>query len=130
VPVRIEVGPRDLAQGMVTLARRDTGTKEQVALDGLAARLPGLLEQIQGEMLTAATTERDARTVDASGLDEAVDATTAGFARLPWAAAQAEGGEARLRESSVTVRVLQRPDGSLPGSEDDPDLVAYVARAY
>jgi len=39
-------------------------------------------------------------------------------------------GETRLASDGVSVRCLQRPDGSLPSSEDEDDLVAFVARAY
>jgi prolyl-tRNA synthetase len=39
-------------------------------------------------------------------------------------------GEAKLAESAVTVRCLQRPDGSVPAADDEPDLVAFCARAY
>ena len=39
-------------------------------------------------------------------------------------------GEAELATSGVTVRCLTRADGSVPASEDERDLVAYVARAY
>jgi prolyl-tRNA synthetase len=47
IPVRIEVGPRDLDKGHVVLVRRDTGEKEFVSREDLASRLPQLLEQIQ-----------------------------------------------------------------------------------
>ena len=50
-------------------------------------------------------------------------------ARLPWAAVGAEG-EARANAQGVTVRCLTRPDGGVPDSEDEPDLLAYLARAY
>ena len=49
--------------------------------------------------------------------------------RVPWSLVRGEG-EVRLAERAVTVRCLQRPDGSLPASDDEDDLVAYVARAY
>jgi prolyl-tRNA synthetase len=39
-------------------------------------------------------------------------------------------GEQRLAEDGVTVRCLQRPDGSVPDRADEPDLLAYCARAY
>ena len=48
---------------------------------------------------------------------------------VPWRAVGTEG-ETRLAASGVTVRCLQRPDGGLPGTDDEPDLVAVVARAY
>ena len=62
VPVRLEVGPRDLAEGVVTVVRRDLGTKESVPLGSVALDAPALLESIQSDMLAAATAERDART--------------------------------------------------------------------
>ena len=61
-----------------------------------------------------------------STLDEAIEAAATGWARLPWSAVGAEG-EARANESRVTVRCLVRPDGSVPDTEDEPDLVAILA---
>ena len=54
VPLRIEVGPRDLAQGLVTVARRDTGKKATVGLGALASEVPALLERIQTDLLASA----------------------------------------------------------------------------
>ncbi|MCJ7806537.1 MAG: proline--tRNA ligase, partial [Clostridia bacterium] len=51
IPVRIEVGPRDLDKNQVILVRRDTGEKEVILRDELSVRLPQLLEQIQSDML-------------------------------------------------------------------------------
>jgi prolyl-tRNA synthetase len=129
VPVRIEVGPRDLANNQVTLARRDTGEKTLVSLDGLAAAVPALLEDIQTAMYAAAVASRDERTHDVTTLEDAVAAATDGFARLPWSLV-GEAGEARLAEDAISVRCIQRPDGTLPDSEEEPDLVCLVGRAY
>lgn len=41
-----------------------------------------------------------------------------------------EEGEDRLAEAGLTVRCLQRPDGTLPTEDDERGLIAYVARAY
>jgi prolyl-tRNA synthetase len=128
VPVRVEVGPRDLAEGVVTVSRRDGG-RETVAPDRLAAHLPVVLETIQEALLDGATARRDAATVDAASLDEAVEAAQSGFARLPWSLV-GEEGEQRLNERAVSVRCLQRPDASTPESPDEADLVCVVARAY
>ena len=128
-PLRVELGPRDLAAGQVTLVRRDTGEKSPVALAGLAATVPGLLATVQAAMLAAATRRRDDRTHDVESVAEAAEAARTGFARLPWAAVGA-AGEDRLAQDAVTVRCLQREDGSLPESPDEPDLVAVVARSY
>ena len=128
VPVRVEVGPRDLAQGLVTLVRRDTNSKEQVGRDGLGRRVASLLEHVQANVYGEALDRREARTADADSIAEAVDAAQAGFARVPWD--MAREAEAKLNESGVSVRCLQRSDGGLPGSSADPDLVATVAKAY
>jgi prolyl-tRNA synthetase len=129
VPVRLEVGPRDLAEGQVTLVRRDTGEKAQVPVDQVAGRVPDLLEEVQAGLLAAATALRDDRTVEAGSLDEAAEAARTGFARIPWDAIRGDG-ETRLAADGVTVRCLLAADGGVPASEDEPDQVAVVARAY
>jgi prolyl-tRNA synthetase len=128
-PLRVELGPRDLAAGQVTLVRRDTGVKTATPLAGLPAAVPTLLAEVQAEMLAAATRRRDDRMADVATLAEAAEAARTGFARLPWAAVGVEG-EARLAQDAVTVRCLQRPDGTLPEDPAEPDLVAVVARSY
>jgi prolyl-tRNA synthetase len=129
IPVRIEVGPRDLASGEVTLVRRDDGDKRQVALGGMAAEVRAALEAAQGDLLRQATADRDARTTDVATIEEAGEAVADGFARLPWDAVGLEG-EQRLANEGISVRCLQRADGSLPDADDEPDLVAVVGRAY
>src|SRR6478735_4533851 len=129
VPVRIEVGPRDLVNGEVTIVRRDNGEKRQVGIAGLATDLPGILDGIQADMLAAATVRRDARTLTVSTIDEAREAAQTGFARIPWATL-GEEGEALLARDAITVRCLQTPDGGVPASEDEPGVIAVVARAY
>ena len=47
MPLRVELGPRDMEGGCAMLARRDTGAKESGAWDALPQRVPQLLEQIQ-----------------------------------------------------------------------------------
>ncbi len=129
VPLRLEVGPRDVAAGQATLARRDTGDKSAVALHAVAAQLPGLLDAIQAAMLDGARERRDAATIDVADPDE-IDGP--GFFRLPWAQLGVEG-EARLAERGYTVRCLLTADGGIPGGgpdRDDAGLVAYVAKAY
>lgn len=130
VPVRVEVGPRDLADGNVTLVRRDREGKESVPLASVAGHLPGLLDQIQADLLAEATAARDARIVDVATVAEAAAAAETGWGRINFQVLKAADGEAKLREKAVTVRCLRQPDGSLPPSEDDPDTLAFVAKAY
>ena len=129
VPVRLELGPRDLAEQSVTLVDRITGDKGPVSLDGVATAVADVLDAAQASLLADAIAQRDARTVDVSSLDEAREASQTDWARVPWAAIGPEG-EHELAKSAVTVRCLSRPDGSLPEAEDEPDLVAITARSY
>jgi prolyl-tRNA synthetase len=130
VPVRIEVGPRDLENGTVMLVRRIRGGKEPVAIDSLVALLPAVLEEDQALLLEQSRARRESRTAEVSTVEEAVEAAVAGgWARIPWADL-GEEGEARLAEHSVTVRCLIAADGSVPDSDDSPGNVAVVARAY
>ncbi len=129
VPVRIEMGPRDLREGLVTLVRRDTGEKVPVALAEVATRVADALVAAQADLLAAATARRDANVHDVTTLDEAAEAAQSGFARMAWSAVGVEG-EVRLAERAVTVRCLQHADGTPATSDDDPDALALVARSY
>jgi prolyl-tRNA synthetase len=129
VPVRVLVGPRDLAEGRVGVVRRDTGEETLMAVGEVAGALPRLLEDVQAAMLAGALRRREDRTVEVATLEDAAEAAKVGFAKVPWALVAGDG-EARLAKDGFSVRCLQRPDGTLPGSEDEPDLVAYVARSY
>lgn len=129
VPVRVEVGPRDLENGEVTLVRRDTAEKQQARVVDLPVAVPSLLDLVQGSLLAEATRRRDERTVDVTSVDEAREAAQTGFARIPWATL-GEAGEAELANHAVTVRCLQTPAGEVPATENQPDVMAVVARAY
>ena len=123
------VGPRDLAEGRVGIVRRDTGEERTVPVADVATEVTKLLDDVQTSMLAAATRRRDERTVDVGTVDEAVEARQGRLRPAPWALL-ADGGEAKLAQDAISVRCLQRPDGTLPASEDEPDLVATVARSY
>jgi prolyl-tRNA synthetase len=129
VPLRLELGPRDLAAEHVTVAHRLTGEKKPIPLTGVAETVVALLAEEQQTLLDGARAARDARIADAATVADAVKACTQGWARLPWPAV-GESGEAELADSTITVRCLTRPDGSLPDSDTEPDLRAYVARSY
>ncbi|HEX2849733.1 MAG TPA: proline--tRNA ligase [Acidimicrobiales bacterium] len=129
VPVRVEVGPRDLREGSVTVVRRDTGDKTAVAVDGVGTAVAEALSSIQQSLYDEALTRRTTRTAEADSLDAAAEAAQEGFARVPWKLV-GEEGETKLAERSVSVRCLQRADGSLATHPDGDDVIAYVARAY
>jgi len=130
VPLRIEIGPRDLENGTAMLARRIPGGKESVAVDALVELCPKALEEDQALLLRQSRERREARTADVRTVAEAAEAATAGgWARIPWADLGPEG-EAKLAEQAVSVRCLVGEDGSVPESDDAPGTLAVVARAY
>ncbi|MCB5182377.1 proline--tRNA ligase [Streptomyces antimicrobicus] len=130
VPVRIEIGPRDLENGTAMLARRIPGGKEPVQIEALADLLPKVLDEDQAQLLRESRERREARTSDVSTVEAAAEAALAGgWARIPWDVLGPEG-EAKLAEQAVTVRCLVAEDGSVPDADDAPGNLAIVARSY
>ncbi len=129
VPVRIEIGRRDLDRQQVGVRARTEEAKAAIPLSGAARFVVDRLAQVQEELLAQAEVFRDASIVDVSSIDEALDAAATGWARIAWDKL-VSGGEQRLRAKAVTVRCLTRADGSLPDDESEPGLVAYIARSY
>ena len=70
VPVRIELGPRDIEQGKAVLVRRDTGEKVEVSLEQMEAKLGELLEQIQENMYQQVLKRTKEKTTIAKNMDE------------------------------------------------------------
>ncbi|MDX1449507.1 MAG: proline--tRNA ligase [Acidimicrobiia bacterium] len=130
VPVRVEVGPRELEEGEVSVVRRDIGEKQRVGVADAAAAVDRLMDRIQQDMLTDATEFRDSNTAEAATIDEVLDAAATGFARVPWSVVAGDDAKAALADKAVTVRCIQRADGTVPDNEDEPDLVAYCGRSY
>ena len=63
VPLRLEIGPRDMAAGTVVLARRTGGKKETLPMDGLPARIQVEMDRMQAELLETARARRDAASI-------------------------------------------------------------------
>ena len=84
VPVRLEIGPRDIENGVATAFRRDTCEKAPLALDTLAAELPKLLESIQQGLFDQAAKFRDERITDVHSMEELTAVVENGFARAMW----------------------------------------------
>jgi len=129
VPVRIEIGPRDLAEGRAMLIRRDTKTKVPVSLGEAVSAVQKMLQEVQESLLTLAERRRAASIIDTASLAEAREAGATGCARVPWDVVRAAEADGTLGKG-LSVRCLQRADGSLPEAADEEGLVAYVARAY
>ena len=129
VPTRIEVGPRDLAEGKVTLVRRDDRSKQTIGLGAVVDAAEASLAEVQASLYARALARRDEHTTAVSSRDEAIEAGQAGFARVPWSEIGAEG-EGDLKRHTLSVRCIQRADGSIPDNDDEDDLYCIVARSY
>jgi prolyl-tRNA synthetase len=129
VPVRLEIGPRDLENHAATVVRRDTGQRESVLLAELPEVVATLLLDVQATLARDALEHTRRHMYDVTTLDDAREAARTGFARAPWAVI-GEEGERQLNEAAVSVRCLQTEDGRVPAGPDAPDLVAIVGRAY
>ncbi|MGH7742144.1 MAG: proline--tRNA ligase [Candidatus Eiseniibacteriota bacterium] len=130
VPVRLEVGPRDVAAGNVMSVRRDNRAKEPIALEQLGERLPQLLDEVQRALFESARAFRAENTVFVATAEEAEShfASRRGFAVMPWNEDAAL--EARIKERcSATLRCVpldQSPFAAMSGGR----RVALFARSY
>ena len=107
VPLRLEIGPRDIEQEQVLLARRDTREKLTAPMDGLEERVAGLLDAVQTALYERATAFRDSHTVRTASSDEFRRAFEGrpGFVIAPWCGS-AEC-EARIKaDTQATIRNL------------------------
>ena len=91
VPIRLEIGPKDIEKNQVVLARRDTGEKEIVSIDNLQTRVTQLLDEIQQNLLQRATERRDSKTYVAKTMEEFERQIneTPGFIKAMWCGDQA-----------------------------------------
>jgi prolyl-tRNA synthetase len=107
VPVRLELGARDLAENRVSVVRRDTGSREQLPLDGVSERIGPLLREIQRGLLDDATRFRQANTAELRERSELLEFLGAGtgFAVTPWCGDA--GCETEVKSATAaTIRCL------------------------
>ena len=90
IPVRVEIGPKDIEANKCVLVRRDTREKIECSLDELEAKVAELLESIQKDMLERARAHRDAHTYVATNIEELEDILTnkPGFVKAMWCGCQ------------------------------------------
>ena len=107
VPVRLEIGPKDLERSEVVLYRRDLRQKSPVPLEGLAGRVPGLLDEIQAELFDQAAAFREERTFHPKTYEElrAFLDGPGGFVEAPWCGS-AECEDRVKADTRATIRFL------------------------
>ncbi|GCE11575.1 proline--tRNA ligase [Tengunoibacter tsumagoiensis] len=118
VPLRMEIGPRDVQNNNVMLVRRDNRVKEPVSVDGLEIRLPQLLDEIQKALFQRALEFREQNTHTTESYDEfkQIIAEKRGFVRVKWAE-DSKAEQAIKEETRATVRVIpfDQPEGGVQG---------------
>lgn len=139
VPIRLEVGPKDVAKNQVVLVRRDptndesAGRKQFIPADNAPAIIKNMLEEIQTNLFQCAHDFRDKNTLNAENYDQFKELIEAGsFIRVFWAGNGAD--EARIQEETkATIRVIpfeQKEKGTCFYTGKPADQIVIFARAY
>lgn len=133
-PVRLAIGPRDLENGTVEVARRDTLTKEIMSMEGLEAKVADLLEQIQGNLFDRALRFREANTRKVNSWEEfKEEIEKGGFLLAHWDGTP-ETEEKIKEETKATIRLIPLNPEPEPGKciytgKPSPHRVVF-ARSY
>lgn len=135
IPVRIELGPKDIEKDQVVLVRRDTGEKEFVPMSELENRLTGLLEEVQQNLYDKALAHRDSTTTTATTMDEFKQnlEETPGFIKAMWCGDEA-CEEKIQEETQATSRLIPFDEDSIADKcvccGRDAEKLVYWAKAY
>ncbi|MBI3490550.1 MAG: proline--tRNA ligase [Acidobacteria bacterium] len=135
VPLRVEIGPKDIEKSAVLVARRDTRDKRSLPMEGLALRLRDLLEDVQRSLLERARQFRDEHTQRAETYEafkQAMDGRP-GFVIAPWCGSA--DCEARIKaETQATIRNMpiggRAPAGRCVRCDNPAKTEAWFAKAY
>jgi prolyl-tRNA synthetase len=135
VPVRIELGPKDLAKGQAVIARRDTGEKSFTPFTEIPARVMDLLAEIQESLFKRALEKRNASVTDVNSYEEfkKVLDEKGGFVRAHW---DGSGETERMikDETKATIRCIPlnnpKEEGRCIRSGNPSTQRVLFARAY
>jgi prolyl-tRNA synthetase len=135
VPLRLEIGPKDLEKRSVFSARRDTKAKAPLPMDGLAGHVRGLLDEIQANLLARARAFRESHTSTASTWEQFTQTMEGrpGFVISPWC--ETDECEAVIKaETQATIRNIpfgsETPTGVCVKCGKPAVVNAWFAKAY
>jgi prolyl-tRNA synthetase len=135
VPLRLEIGPKDIEKGQVVLVRRDTREKLPTPMDGLYGRVAGLLEEIQQALLRRAVQFREEHTSSADDYEQFKQLMDGrpGFVIAPWCGS-AECEAAVKAETQATIRNVPLGSSAATGRclrcDGEAAALAWFAKAY
>jgi len=133
-PVRLEIGPRDVANKQVVLSRRTGGAKQTVRIDGIEVTVGKILDEIQSELFERGRAYRDSHTTQAATVDELVRAIeqVQGFVKVGWC--EMQSCEDTIRErTGASPRVIpldEKASGKCVVCGMPAKAWVYYARAY
>lgn len=136
IPLRLEVGPRDIENGECILAKRIDGSKTKTALDEtLVATINGMLDDIHEEMYNKALAHLNAHITEVKSYDEFKEVleTKGGYIKMMWCGDQ-ECEEKIKADTSATSRCIRTDeeafDDTCPICGKKAEKVVYFAKAY
>ena len=136
VPIRIAIGPRDLENGQVELARRDTLEKSLEKLDGISETIVQKLDEIQENIFQKAREFRDEHITEVSSYEEFKEVleSKGGFISAYWDGTE-ETEEKIKNETKATIRCIPFAEADLEGKKDvfsgqEAKFKVLYAKAY
>ncbi len=134
VPLRLEIGPRDLKNNVAMLVRRDTGEKRQAPLENIRQEVEDTLKTIQSSLFEKAVADVQGRIFSCSSLEDVKEKLSEGIALLPWCGEKLCGLKI---EEKIGAGILGIPTGQEEGHKGqcpvcgkDARVKVYVARKY
>ncbi|MFZ2410646.1 MAG: proline--tRNA ligase, partial [Candidatus Methanoperedens sp.] len=134
VPLRVEIGPRDLKNNAATIVRRDSKSKETVPLDNIVEEVKKRFEDIRSNLFEKAEISLKERIFDCNTLEDVKNKIPDGIARIPWCG-ERECGLAM--EEAVGAGILGIPQGELgrgagicPICKKETESIAIMAKTY
>ena len=136
VPLRLEIGPKDIEKSQVMLARRDTREKSSAAMDGLSSHVVAMLDSIQEALFARAVAFREEHTTHTDSYDEfkQIMEGRPGFVVSPWCGSAM--CEAQIKaETQATIRNLPFTGTTAAGKkclkcDADATVHAWFAKSY
>ena len=135
VPLRIELGPRDLQNNIVMVSRRDTLEKFQLSIEELETKIPELLEDVHNTMFEKALKNREEKTFLVEDYEQfkKMMSEKQGFAKTMWCG-DAECEKRVKEETAATIRCIPFEQENLgdvcPFCGKPAKHMVYIAKAY
>ena len=134
VPLRLEIGPRDLENNVAVAVRRDTGNKEHISLPDIEADVILRFKSIHKNLYNKAKTGLLNRIFDCTNFEEVKDKIQTGIATIPWCGKKECGliMEDQINAGILGIPLEQRKDWTekCPVCKEETKTLVYVARTY